>query len=226
MDTSDLKEIWNSYDEKLEANWVLNYHILKELKMEKVQSAIKKMRNSGIVWVIIQHLIGIYLISTMINDDHKIQLIIPTALLILITYITAFWGGHHMGLLLKIDYDQPIATIQENIQKLKLSKLKNYRFIFVFSHLYFWLVVIVLLRIDVVVLWQNSPLFVIVQSLFILSYFPFAFWIIKKYTSKKPKSKFWRTLEKDSLLTEDSVDKNINEALGFLKEIEAFKREE
>ncbi|NER14385.1 hypothetical protein GWK08_13105 [Leptobacterium flavescens] len=225
MNTSDLKDIWNKYDEKLEANWALNYRILKEIKMDKVQSAVRKIKTGGIIWIVIQHLIGIFLISTAITHYERPQILIPTIMLAVLTYITAFWGSHNMGLILKVDYNEPVTRIQENIQKLKLSKLKNYRFIFIFSHLYFWLGVIVLLKIDVLILWQNSPLFVIIQSLFVLAYFPFALWIIRKYSSKKPKSRFWKALEKDSLLTEDSVGKNINDALGFLEEIEEFKKE-
>lgn len=71
-------------------------------------------------------------------------------------------------------------------------------------------------------IWENSAILVIIHICFAVLWFLFSFWILRKYDTIDT-SKFWKKLNKESFLTDESVNSSLNNTLLNVKEMEFFE---
>ena len=221
METNELKDLWNKYDAKLEQNWSLNLKLIKEMNLQKTKYSMNTLTFLTSISLLFQFVVAHYLINFIIENHHEITLTMPAYIATVLTYIALIWNFYQIGLLITIRYDQPIVSIQKKIEHLKIQKLRYNKFIFYSSYPYVLLMIVTVLHLDLAYLPISTWL--IPNLILAVVWFPFCYWLIKKYNSNNLKSKFWKSLSRDSTLTLDSVSKSLNKSLDFLKEIRKFE---
>lgn len=220
METKELKELWNKYDAKLERNWSLNLKLIKEMNLQKTKSSMNTftfLKSLSLIFLIV---IAHFLVNYIIDNFQNVTLTLPAYLLSVLTYIALIWSFYLIGLIILINYSESIITIQKKIQKLRIMKLRYNTFIFYVSYPYVYLMGFTVLHLDLTKFPVN---WLIPNIILAVVWFPFCYWLIKKYNSKNLKSKFWKSLSRDSTLTPESVSKSLNNSLDFLKEIRKFE---
>jgi len=221
METNELKDLWNKYDAKLERNWSLNLKLIKEMNLQKTKHSMNTFTFLTSVSLLFQFVVAYFLINFISENYHSITLTIPAYIATGLTYIALIWNFYQIGLLIIIKYDQPIVSIQKKIEQLKIQKLRYNKFILYSSYPYVFLIIVSVLHIDLAYLPISTWL--IPNLILSIAWFPFCYWLIKKYNSDNLNSKFWKSLSRDSTLTLDSVSKSLNSSLDFLKEIRKFE---
>lgn len=221
METKELQDLWKKYDAKLEKSWNLNIKLITEMNMQKAKSSMKTFTWWKIGSLLMQFLVAQFLVNYIIDNFQHITLTIPAYMLGVLTYIALIWNMYQLGLILTINYKEPILTIQKKIEKLKIQKLRYNKFLFYGSYPYVFLMAFIVLHIDLLLL----PIKWMIPNIFLaVTWVPFCYWLIKKYNSRETKSAFWRSLSNDSSLTPDTASKSINNSLSFLKEIKQFEK--
>lgn len=220
METNELKKLWNKYDTKLEQNWKLNLKLVKDMNLQKTKSSINTFTFLKSLSIIFLFLVAHFLVNFIIDNYQNITLTAPAYLLSIATYIALIWSFYHLGLIILINYSEPIIDIQKKIEKLKIQKLRYNKFVFYCSYPFVYLMGFTVLHLDITQvpvkwIWPNFVLAIL--------WIPFCNWLIKKYNSENLTSKFWKSLSKDSSLTPGSVSQSLNNSLRFLSEIREFE---
>lgn len=229
MDLQKLQDNWESqFDIKgNEENLVLQ--LFRESRQNKVKSRLNYLVVYNILFMVYNLTVIIlswnYIAQSLPNPGYWI----PGSLLIILSLIAFYMNVFQLNDVLNIKFDQPIVELQKTISKLKVKRIKHNRYIFIFSNIYFWLMIMMIFSLDLFALittvWENAALVIIFHTLFSIIWFPIAFWLLNKYDMPDENSKFWAKLKKDSYLTDQSVNFSLNKTLGFLQEIESFEKE-
>lgn len=228
MDLQDLQNNWDNQFDTKEGKENLVMKLFKESRQNKVQSKLKRMVVYSILFMVFNLLVIIYSWIFIANNFPNLGVLVPGGALLIFSFIAFYMNVFQLNDISKIKFDAPIIDLQKTIEKLKIKRIRFMRFIFIFHNLYFWLMVVLVFSFDmfgfISTVWENAASLVILQVAFAILWFPIAFWLIKKYSQPKQKSKFWSKMSKDSFLTDQSVNLSLNRALGFLNEIEAFEK--
>lgn len=225
MERQELQALWNRTNERLDRAWSLNYQLLREVKFDKTQNELRKFRNRRVAGLVVGHLLNILLIVFLTERPSLVQFLVPGIVAIGINTALIIWNTYQVSLVGQLNWDQPILGIQKKLLKIRISKLRSNRFMFVMCMVQFWALFVVILGWDLVWIWNNVQLWVLINGGLVLVWFPVAAWLLHKYDHRDPKSTFWNKMGNESALTPESVSKPLNQALGVLAEIEAFEKE-
>ena len=221
MDDNQLKNILESYNQKLEQaqvlnmqSWVLNLKCFETLQKNKAHSKLESLINFklfavglGILWLFF--LAYIFYFSL---EKASIFFIISCGAVILFTTLAIAVYLHHVNLISKINNSESVITAQERITKLKLSTINISRILFLQAPFYctFWWSTKMIV---------DSPLSFWLISFPIALLFTFAsIWLYRNISTKNVNKKWFKILfnspEWNSLVRADS----------FLEEIKEFKK--
>lgn len=225
MNLSDLQQDWAQEDNH--GNLIVQ--LFKESRESKMDNELKKMTVYSLLFMFFNLAVNVYAWLVMVPNFEVLTIKIAGIIILLLTYAAFYMNVVQLGSIQKINHSKPIIEQQRTIEKLKIQRIKHNRFIFIFSNLFFWALITLLLKWDleivVPVVWHNAAIVVIVHAAFAILWFPLAVWILKKYDATVDTSNFWGKLSKDSYLTDYSINFSLNRALGYLKELEAFEKE-
>ncbi len=172
----------------------------------------------------------VYVWLILVENFSNLVLVIQALLLLVLSKIIFYKNVLQLDKIAKINYVEPIIKTQKIIEQLKFERIKHHRFIFIFSNLYFWLMITLLFQWDITLLisaiWAKAPIVVIIHVGMLILWFPIAFWILKKYDSTNKVSKFWKKVKDESFLTDQSVNSSLNNVLSYLQEIKSFEKNE
>lgn len=230
MNLQDIKKDWeNQYTENRNQNNLV-LRLFNELYQSKISLTLNKLRFYNIIFMLINLIVIIYTWMVLVENITHLFIAAQSILLLILSKIVFYKNVWQLDGLSKINYSGPITEVQKTIERIKIQRIKHNRFIFIFSILYFWLVIAVLFKLDFALLieaiWVNTPLVVIIHLGFFISWFPIAIWILRKYNNLDPGAKFWKKMEGESFLTDNSVNSSLNNTLSYLKEIEDFQKNE
>lgn len=226
--------------EQLQADWAHQFdgqpkkedliaQLFKEAKLDKVSSKLRKLIIYNVLFMVFHIAVISYAGLVLIPNFHNTPLVITALLMIVLSMIAFFKNVAQLSRLSKIDYSNTIVDSQKQLERLKIQRIQYFRFIFIFSNLYFWLSVTLFFQWNILqvisIVWENAPALVIVLLSIITLWYPFAFWLLHKYENSKHASTFWKRMEKHSFLTDYSVNFSLNQAQTFLHEIEVFEKE-
>lgn len=228
MELQDIQNNWNNQFDTKGNNPNLVLQLFKESRQNKVRSKLTKVIIYTLLYMLFNLTIIVYSWMYIANHFPKLGVLVPGSILLILSYTAFFMNVFQLNDLAKIKFDTPIVELQKIIEKLKIKRIKHNRFIFIFSNIYFWMMVMLIFSFDLFELlsavWENAPYVVIFHFCFSTLWFPIAFYLLKKYNSPLGHSKFWNRMKKDSYLTDQSVNESLNSALGFVREIEAFEK--
>ncbi len=220
----------------LQQNWQAQNHstqmvvaLFKESRQNKVDHSLKRMVFFSILFMAFQLVVTAYTWLWLVpNMANPVPLFSAIALLVL-SYIVFFKNVWQLNTIAKIDHSKPVVEAQRLMQRLKVQRIRHNRFIFIFSNLYFWLLVALIFDIDysvlVPIVWENAAVVVVVHAGFAILWFPLSFWLLRRYDKAGSLSNFWKKMERDSYLTDASVNSSMNRALAHLDELKAFEEE-
>lgn len=228
MELQDLQNNWDGQFDTTGNKENLVMKLFKESRQTKVQSKLKKMVIYAILFMIFNLFVIIYSWIFIANNFPNPGVLVPGVALLIFSFIAFYMNVFQLNDISKIKFDTPIVELQKTIEKLKIKRIRFMRYIFIFSNLYFWLMVMLVFSFDmfgfISTIWENAAYLVIFHVVFSILWFPISFWMIKKYEQANESSKFWKRMSKDSYLTDQSVNASLNSALGFLSEIESFEK--
>lgn len=136
MNEKELKLLWNSTNEKLESSLRVNKNNTDEITRLKAQNVLASMKPTklftlivGIIWVIG---LGSILGNLIVNHSGDVSLffLLSATIQVLLTAITIGIYVYQIDLINKIDFSEPVLTIQEKVSKLKISTLNVTRLLF------------------------------------------------------------------------------------------------
>ncbi|MDN5203400.1 hypothetical protein QQ008_18580 [Fulvivirgaceae bacterium BMA10] len=230
MNLQDLQQQWgNQYSGQGNQNDLV-IRLFKESRQSKISHALNKLIFFNILFMLFNLIVIIYSWLVLIENLSNLPIAIPALLMLVLSKIVFYKNVWQLEGLSKINYSEPIIKLQKAIEKLKIRRIKHNRFIFIFCNLYFWLMITLVFQWDLSLLipaiWVKAPIVVIIHVGMLVIWFPLAFWLLKKYDNVNGDSKFWAKMERESFLTDQSVNFSLNNVLSFLKEIEGFEKEE
>lgn len=229
MKVEDLQNAWSqAHVEEMSQST-----LIRQLFMESRQSKISIRLNRMIVYSVLFMVfnLGVVIISwlTMLSHLSNRTVVVGGILAIVLSKVVFFLNVIQIGRIKGMSFDQPVTKLQQTLMKLKVNRIRHNRFIFIFSNIYFWLMVTLLFRWDLEVIarevWMNAPIALIIHVGMLVGWFPVAIWLLKKYDTSGRTSKFWNRMKKDSYLTDASVNSSLNEVLGYLDDIRSFRKE-
>lgn len=136
MNENELKLLWQSANEKLEGSLKVNRKNTEEITRLKVQNFLSSMKPIkiftlivGLLWVVV---LGIVLTNLVVSAYDKVSLffLCSAAIQVLLTGIAVAVYIYQIDLISKIDFSEPVITIQEKLSKLKISTLNVTRILF------------------------------------------------------------------------------------------------
>ncbi|MDL5513924.1 hypothetical protein QSE00_19050 [Arenibacter sp. M-2] len=221
MNIQDLQQQWNEHGNQDD----LVTKLFKESRHLKIDILLKRNILNSILFVLLNLIINIYVWSVLIFNFDNISARYIGILLLILTYVVLFKNIRQLDLIYKINNSKPVVETQKLIGKLKVERVRHNRFIFVFSNLFFWSVIILIYKWDLALLipylWEEASIVVIIHVGFSIIWLPLSIWILNKYDEEKY-SKFWSRLNRESYLSDQSLNTSLNDALSYLKEIEDF----
>lgn len=129
METSEFKELWKSYDKKLEQSLSLNRKNTREITGLKVQSLLASMRPVklfalvvGLLWVGFGYMIIIHLFLYGFEAVSKFFLFSAT-IQVTLTAMALWIYLYQLILIHQTDISEPVLTTQKRLAKLKSSTL-------------------------------------------------------------------------------------------------------
>lgn len=222
MNIQDLQQEWNEQGNQDD----LVTKLFKESRHSKIDALLKKNVVSSILFMLLNLIINIYVWSILISNFENISTRYIGMLMLILTYAVLFKNIRQLDFIYKINNSKPVVELQKLIEKLKVERIRHNRFIFIFSNLFFWSIIILIYKWDLTLLipylWEEASIVVIIHIGFSIIWFPLSLWILNKY-DKAESSKFWNRLNRESYLSDQSLNTSLNNALTYLKEIEDFE---
>lgn len=222
MNDTQLKNLLESYNQKLEEakvlnlqSWVLNLKCFETLQAQKAKSKLKSLITFkivavvlGILWVLF---LGYLLYYSM--EMSKIFFVISVSAIMLITSVAIFVYIHHIVLINKINNSESVLKTQERISRLQLSTINITRILFLQSPFY-------------CTFWWSTQMITGSPFTFWLISFPIAllfalasFWLYRNISLKNTHKKWFKILFNSPEWT------SLIKAKYFLDEIESFKKD-
>lgn len=220
MDLSNLQDMWNRFEQKLEKSTRLNLELLKKVNVNRVQNKLKSLVWQQSITIAFYILAGAYFMHFCAIHWENWHYVISGGILAIWSFIASASAIHQLQLILTIDYSMPVLQLQKRLMRIKTAIIKNLRIAVWVLPFYMAFVVWiseVLFGIDFIAITGISAL----SWNFILSglLIPAAWWMHGKLNPKNA-DKMWL-----NWLLQGSGSQ-VNEALEFLKEIDQFEREE
>src|SRR5580704_8497237 len=218
MDLDEFKEKWMALDRKLDVNIRLNRQLLSATKLNQTRSSLKRlavhMGLEAAAWVAIIVVLGNF-IYEHISIPH---FAVPAVALDVYSIVMSNFLIRQIALALQIDYSKSIATIQKQIEALRVLRIRTVQW-GVLAGLVAWAPFMIVVfkagfGVDIYEaawVWSNV--------VFGLVLIPVAVWVSKKFGDRMDRSPIIQGLMKSL------AGQNLNEAADFLVTLSEFEEE-
>jgi hypothetical protein len=218
MDLDELKEKWTELDRKLDVNIRLNRQLLSATKLNQTRSSLKRlavyMGLEAAAWFAIIVVLGNFIYEHI----SMAQFAVAGVALDVYSIVTLNFLIRQIALALRIDYGKPIATIQKQIEALRVLRIRTIQW-GVLAGLVAWVpFMIVLFKVvfgvdiyEAAWVWSNVA--------FGLALIPVAIWVSKKFGDRMDRSPIIQGLMKSL------SGHNLNAAADFLMILSKFEEE-
>jgi hypothetical protein len=218
MDLDELKEKWTELDRKLDVNIRLNRQLLSATKLNQTRSSLKRlavyMGLEAAAWFAIIVVLGNFIYEHI----SMAQFAVAGVALDVYSIVTLNFLIRQIALALRIDYGKPIATIQKQIEALRVLRIRTIQW-GVLAGLVAWVPFMIVLfkgafGVDIYEaawVWSNVA--------FGLALIPVAIWVSKKFGDRMDRSPIIQGLMKSL------SGHNLNAAADFLMTLSKFEEE-
>ncbi|WP_316791503.1 hypothetical protein [Pedobacter frigoris] len=213
MEELDIKQLWSSYDAKLERSLALNLRVMKELQTQKAEHKLRAFRKNQVIGVILGVVWIAFLVFLVVNTLDNIYFVISVGFIILFNVFATFAYIRHIVMLAEVNIEDSITESQRKITEIQSSFTNVGRILVLQTPFY-------------CTFWYNQELvanagigFWLIQ-LVIVSFFTFgSIFLFKKLTYKNIHVKWVKAA------LESFGGKTLTKAMEFLNEIEEYKTE-
>jgi hypothetical protein len=222
VEMDDLRKTWAEYDRKLDTNIRLSRQLLIAANLDRVRSPLRRLAFFLGLESIIQFAVVAALGSFIYEHIAVMRFALPAAALdvfaiaILIAMVRQIAGA------LQIDYDKPIATIQKQLEDLRVLRIRYIQGIFLVATLVWTPLLIVTLKgflgLDAYRLFGSA--YLTANLLVGLAIIPLAIWLSRKFSDRMGRSPMIQRVMKDL------AGYNLNAAASFLATLSEFAEEE
>jgi len=213
-----LKEMWASYDKKLEKSLALNQRVLTELQQQKARSVLRPLKVNkivtvilGIIWALFL-LISVSLVASQITT-YRLFFIV-SALAIAITTIAAVVVYiRQVVLIQQLDNSMNIVDAQQKLATLKASSINIARALFLSMPFYSTFYINeTMFEHGTIGLW-------VLQITVTTALSALAVWLYRNMNMENADKRWFRFIFGSSEWT------SVTKAMSFLREIEDFQKE-
>ena len=221
MELQELKETWRRYDERLERQVRINLHLLKTVELDRTRSALRRLAAGPILLIVLgacmQVGLGLFIAAHLGQPRYLAPALILDAFAVFLVVSSAL----QLSVLARIDYDGPVARIQENVERLRVRRI-YFSTLHKLSGPLLWLpALIVGLK-----AWLGFDFYAHFDHLWIATNFAFglavaglAVWLARRFADGRVAWPWLRNL------MEEIAGRNLAKARASLREIEDFARE-
>ncbi len=221
LELDEMKTLWAEHDRKLDESIRLNRQLLSTTNLSGARSAMQRMAAFLALEAAIQLAVVVALGSFTYEHIAMLRFALPAAALDVFAIAILIAMIRQIAVGLQIDYNQPIAVIQKQLQNLRVLRIRYIQGIFLVATLVWTPLLIVTLK----AFWGLDayrllgPAFLISNLLVGLTIIPVALWLSKKFSDRMGRSPFIQRLMKDL------AGVNLNAAATFLATLSQFKDE-
>lgn len=137
MEDLELKQIWQSYQNKIEAVVDTNTTVIQNQKKQDVKHSLATIYLSKFIGIVLGLAWVIIVANTAIAHINNFAFAISLAIIAIISLISISLYIKHLVFIIQINYDESVLTMQEKLAKLQLSQLDTVRFAFLQLPFYF-----------------------------------------------------------------------------------------
>jgi hypothetical protein len=221
MELDELKQKWADYDHKLETGLRLNRMLLTANTLDRARSALRRL---AILLALgaVATLAIIIVLGTFIYDNFALmRYALPAAVLHVFAIAVLISQIRQLVLILRIDYAQPVATIQKQLVQLRLARIRHIQGALLLATLAWTpLLIVVLWACFGINVYREFSLAWLASNVLLgLAIIPLAIWISKEFGDRMGRSPFLQRFMRDL------AGYNLNAATGFLASISEFEKE-
>src|SRR5688500_1244626 len=115
MELQDLKDRWNEYDRKLDANLRLNTRVLREFGLNRVDSSLRRLTRLIVFELLMGLLAAVMLGSFIVDHLGEMRFLVPAVALDVFVVYFVGWSIRQWMALRSLDYGESIVTIQRRL---------------------------------------------------------------------------------------------------------------
>jgi hypothetical protein len=214
---------WAEQDRKLEVSIRLNRQLLKAINMNRVRSPLRRFAffqsAEALMGLAVTGLLGQFIYQHWAEP----RFVIPAAALHIWVIATIALSIRQLAMALRIDYDQPIAVIQKQLESLRVLRIRATQWFLLTGQLVWWVpFLIVALKgfagLDAYAAFGGTVLGV--NVLFGLAIIPLVIWASRKFGDRMHRSPMIQRL----MIT--LAGYNLNAATAFLATLSEFANDE
>ena len=125
MELDDLKIAWRELDRRLETVLALDRRVLRELKLDKTRSALRRLTGL-LVFELIAGVPAVLLLGSFLAEHYAVaRFAAPALVLHAVALFTILASVRQLAMVARIDYSAPILTIQHALAELRASRIRT-----------------------------------------------------------------------------------------------------
>lgn len=125
MNLDDMQRVWAEQDRRLEQSLRLNRELLRETQLCAARSALGRLSWGLGLEFALDALLVLWLGSRLGEEWGAARFLVPTALCFLAWTVFLALALRQLALNGRIDYGAPIATVQRQVEELRLARLRS-----------------------------------------------------------------------------------------------------
>ncbi|MCG8352075.1 MAG: hypothetical protein MI924_30280 [Chloroflexales bacterium] len=222
MDLDALKQSWNEYDRKLDASLRLNRKLLRDIGLNKVETALQRKSRSIAVELGVNTVILILLGMFIAEHITELRFLAPALVLHLFAILDTSVLVRQLIMLRSIDYESPVVAIQKQVELVRIQRLKTTKWILILSPLLWTPLLVVSMKglFEVDAYAVLSMTWLALNLLFGLAFIPLMIWVARRYADRMQRSPVLQGL------MNDIAGRNLNAAMHFLHTVTRFEADE
>jgi len=204
MELSEIKTLWQTHNNEVSDQITLNKRLLKESNINRIKSSLGEFKFENFLELILSVLFVPYIVGFIINYGTSLSFLLPASIVLLVTIATIIWNIQNLYNAISLNYDESITQLHKKISRLQLLAKYELNSLYILMPIlsYCFLVLFAKSAFNINIYsylnmyWLYNGVAVVAITLLIV-------WLLKKFP-----------------------DKGIEQAATFLKEIEAFEKED
>ncbi|HEY3835780.1 MAG TPA: hypothetical protein VGL72_04385 [Bryobacteraceae bacterium] len=222
MELDALKTKWSEYDQKLDLSIRLNRRLLMAANLNRLRAPLRRFAFFIGLGALLGLIAPVMLGQFLYRHWSEPRFALPALLLHVWVIATLAASIRQIAMALRIDYDQPVAGIQKQIESLRVLRIRTTQWAVLTGQLVWWTPFLIvafkaLWDIDAYQLF-GAP-FLLANFALGLAIVPLAIWLSKKLAPRVRRSPLMQRL------MSDLAGYNLNAATAFLATLSDFEAE-
>jgi hypothetical protein len=218
----ELKLAWEAHDRKLDASLRLSHELLRAAKLNRVRSPLRRLVFE-LSLEIAASVVGLFLLGNFLAQHiTEGRFVWPAAMLDVWLILCIAASIRQLVQANRIDYDEPVTTIQRQLGELRILRLRAFRLELLTGQIVWWLpffIVALKLLFGVDAYRFLSTTFIVVNLLFGLAIIPLAIWITRRLGHRIERSAFMRRL------ADEIAGRSLTEAQTYMAKLSDFEKD-